>query len=45
MDYTDISAAASWTAALTELGTVAVAVAGLYVAIRGARVLLGFIRR
>jgi hypothetical protein len=45
MDYTLISGAVDWAAVLTGLGAVAVALAGLYVAARGARMLLGFIRR
>jgi len=45
MDYTVLAAAADWDAALTGLTAVAVAVAGVYVAIRGGRILLSFIRR
>jgi len=45
MDYTALADAADWTAALTGLGAVAVAVAGVYVAIRGGRILLSFIRK
>jgi len=45
MTYADIAAAADWTAALAGLTDVAVAVAGVYVAIRGGRILLSFIRR
>lgn len=45
MVYTGISAAVDWADVFTGLAAVAVAVAGLYVAIRGARTLLGFIKR
>jgi len=45
MDYTALVGAVDWASALTALGSVAVAAAGLFVAIRGARVVLGFIRR
>lgn len=45
MDYTSITAAVDWADALTALAGVGVAVAGVLVAIRGARILLGFIRR
>jgi len=45
MDYTVIADAADWTTALVSLGVVGLAVGGLYVAIRGARTLLGFIRK
>ena len=41
----DITAAADWTTVIAGIGTVAAAVAGLYVVIRGGRTLLGFIRR
>lgn len=44
MDYTAITTAVDWTAALGALSAVGVAAAGLYIAIRGARVVLGFIR-
>lgn len=45
MDYSAISTAVNFGTVLTALGTTAVAVAGLYLAIRGARVLIGLIRR
>lgn len=45
MDYTALVTAVDWSAALTALGAVAVAAAGLYIAIRGARTVLGFIKR
>jgi hypothetical protein len=45
MDYTALVAAVDWSAALTAIGTVAVAAAGLFIGIRGARTVLGFIRR
>ncbi|MES9961691.1 MAG: hypothetical protein ABW089_14770 [Sedimenticola sp.] len=45
MDYTAITTAVDWSGVLTGLGAVAVAVAGLAVAVRGARILVGFIRR
>lgn len=45
MDYTAITAAVSFADVLTAVGTVAAGVAVLYIGIRGARVLLGFVRR
>jgi len=45
VDYATLSAAADFDTVFTGLLAVGAAVAGLYVAIRGARVLLGFIRR
>ncbi|MCF1185016.1 hypothetical protein L0E83_16410 [Marichromatium gracile] len=45
MDYTTITAAVDWSAVLTGIGTIAVAIAGLLVAKRGAKILLGFIGR
>lgn len=45
MDYTVISGAVDFDAVLTALGVVAAAVALLYVAIRGSRTLLGFVKR
>ncbi|MET0082678.1 MAG: hypothetical protein ABW079_06660 [Sedimenticola sp.] len=45
MDYTAITSAVDWAGVLTGLGAVALAIAGLNVAIRGARILVGFIRR
>jgi len=45
MDYTLITGAVDWAAVLTGLGVVAVSLAGLAVAVRGAKMLLGFIRR
>lgn len=45
MDYDLISAAVVWTDVLTGMGAVAVALAGLLVAKRGAKMLLGFIGR
>lgn len=43
MDFTTITDAVDWAGVLTGLGVVAVAIAGLLVAKRGARLLLGFI--
>ena len=45
MDYTTISAAVDWAAVITGIGTVAVALAGVLVAKRGARLLLSMIGR
>lgn len=45
MDYTAITGAVSFTDVFTALGAVGVGVAGLLIAVRGARTLLGFIRR
>lgn len=44
MDYTGITAAVDWTDVFTGLAGVAVALAGILVARKGAKVLLGFIR-
>lgn len=44
MDYTVITAAVDWAGVLTGIGVVAAALAGLYVAIKGGRTLLGFLR-
>jgi len=45
MDYTAITGAVDFATLLTAVGTVAVSVAGLLLAVRGARVLLAFIRK
>lgn len=45
MDFTAIADAVDWAGVLTGLGVVAVAIAGLLVAKRGAKILLGFIGR
>ncbi|WP_200375327.1 hypothetical protein [Thiocystis violacea] len=45
MDYTAISGAVDWSAVLTAMGVIAVALAGLLIAKRGAKVLLAFISR
>lgn len=44
MDYEAISGAVDWADVLIALGVVALAMAGIKVAIAGARKLLGFIR-
>lgn len=43
MDYTTITSAVDFAGVMTGVGAVAAAVAGLYIAIRGARILIGFI--
>lgn len=43
MDYTTITGAVDFAGVMTGVGSVAAAVAGLYIAIRGARILIGFI--
>lgn len=45
MNYATIASAVDFAAVLSALGTVAAAVAGLYLAIRGGRTILSFIRR
>lgn len=45
MDYSAITAAVSFADVMTALGTVAVAVAGVLLARRGANIILGFIGR
>lgn len=45
MDYTSIVGAVDFAGVMTGLAAVAVAVAGVLIAIRGARILLSFIRR
>lgn len=45
MDYEAIAGAVDWADVLTGLGLVAVALAGVLVAKRGAKLLLGFIGR
>jgi hypothetical protein len=45
MDYTALTAAIDFGTALTAIGTVAVAVGGLYLGIRGARMVLSFVRK
>ena len=44
MDYTTITAAVDWTGVLAGIGAIAVTLAGLYVAVRGAKILIAFIR-
>lgn len=44
MDYTLITDAVDWAQVLIGIGVIAAAIAGLEVAIRGARVAIGFIR-
>ena len=44
MDYTTMIAAVDFAGVLTAVGTVAAALAGVYVAIKGANILLGFLR-
>lgn len=43
--YNTIASSVNFADVVTALGTVAVAVGGLYLAMRGARALLSFIRR
>lgn len=45
MDYTAITTAVNFGTAMTAIGTVAAAVAVLYLGIRGARTVLSFVRR
>lgn len=45
MDYTAITGAVDFASVMTGLGAVGVSLAGLYIGIRGARILLGFIKR
>jgi len=45
MDFTAITAAVDFADVMTGLGVVAAAVAGVYIGIRGARILLSFVRR
>ncbi|MES9872659.1 MAG: hypothetical protein ABW146_06095 [Candidatus Sedimenticola sp. 6PFRAG7] len=44
MDYTAIAGAVDWSQVLVGLSAVAVAIAGIYVAVKGAGMLLNFIR-
>jgi hypothetical protein len=44
MDYTAISGAVDFAGVLTGMGAVAVLLAGVYVARKGARLLLGFFK-
>ena len=44
MDYTTLTAAADFTTAETAILAVSVALAGIYVGIKGARIVLGFLR-
>lgn len=44
MDYTAITTAVNFAGVLTGVGVVAAALAGVYVAIKGANILLGFLR-
>jgi len=45
MDYSAITDAVDFSTALAAIGTVAAAVAVLYLGIRGARIVLGFVKR
>lgn len=45
MDYTAIVAAVDWATVITGLGAVGLALAGVYVARRGLRMILGVISR
>ena len=44
MDYTVITGAVDWAGVLTGIGVVAAALAGVYVAIKGARMLISYLR-
>ena len=44
MDYTVITGAVDWAGVLTGIGVVAAALAGVYVAIKGSRMLISFLR-
>lgn len=44
MDYTTITGAVDFAGVITGVGAVAVALAGVYIAIKGSRILLGFLR-
>lgn len=45
MDYSALATAISFTDVLAALGSVAISVGGLYLAIRGGRAVLSFVRR
>lgn len=45
MDYTTITSAVDFAGVITGIGAVAVALAGVAIAMRGARLLLGFLRK
>ncbi len=45
MDYTTITAAVDFAGVITGIGAVAVVLAGVYVARKGAKMLLGFFGR
>jgi len=44
MDYTTITGAVDWAGVITGVGVIAVALAGVAVAMKGARKLLSFLR-
>lgn len=44
MDYTVLTAAVDFSGVLTAVGVVAAALAAVYVAIKGANIVLGFLR-
>lgn len=44
MDYTAITGAVDFAGVMTGISAVAVSLAGLYIAIRGGRILLSFLR-
>jgi hypothetical protein len=44
MDYTAITDAVDFASVITAVGVVAAALAGVYIAIKGANILLGFLR-
>lgn len=44
MDYSTITAAVDFSTVLTGITAVGAALAGVYIAIKGARMLLGFLR-
>lgn len=45
MDYSTMTAAVDFTTVATGILAVGVALAGVYIGIKGARILLGFLRR
>ncbi len=45
MDFTALIAAVDYAGVVTAIGTVAAAIAGVYVASKGARMVLGFLGR
>ncbi len=44
MDYATITGAVDFAGVLTAVGTVAAALAAVYIGIKGSRILLGFLR-